>query len=231
MVDGKIDKTCLKCKETKPLVEFGTSHKDGSKYSHCRSCRAVKRRKDYDSWRIKHPKLPPREAIIGPNGRLCRTCGLRKTPEEFRRDKRSRDNLSWACRDCSRINEARWCTNNIDRKRDNARAASRRRREKEPERDREILRRSRLRTKYGIEFEDFLAMLDLQDWQCQICDKKLAVRIAGKRKGNVACIDHDHETNKIRGILCSHCNRGIGLLGDNPLKLEKAAVYIRRHQK
>lgn len=39
-------------------------------------------------------------------------------------------------------------------------------------------------------------------------------------------IDHDHKTNKIRGMLCNHCNRGLGHFRDDPMLLEFAAQYL-----
>jgi hypothetical protein len=39
-------------------------------------------------------------------------------------------------------------------------------------------------------------------------------------------VDHDHQSGKIRGILCNHCNRGLGHFRDDPLLLEFAKVYL-----
>ena len=39
-------------------------------------------------------------------------------------------------------------------------------------------------------------------------------------------IDHDHKTQKVRGMLCNHCNRGLGHFRDDPLLLEFAAQYL-----
>ena len=55
--------------------------------------------------------------------------------------------------------------------------------------------------------------------KCAICGK-------GKLKGPQRHTDHCHKTNKVRGILCEHCNRGIGMFNDNPKSLIKAAEYL-----
>lgn len=39
-------------------------------------------------------------------------------------------------------------------------------------------------------------------------------------------VDHDHETNALRGVLCSNCNTAIGLMKDDPIRLERAIAYL-----
>lgn len=43
------------------------------------------------------------------------------------------------------------------------------------------------------------------------------------------CIDHCHETGKVRGVLCRTCNSGIGMLNDDPDLVEEALTYLRKH--
>ena len=53
--------------------------------------------------------------------------------------------------------------------------------------------------------------------------------ICGKSEKNCKqrlCIDHNHDTGKFRGFLCSNCNRGGGMFSDNPVLLRKAAEYF-----
>lgn len=60
--------------------------------------------------------------------------------------------------------------------------------------------------------------MDAQGSVCAIC------------KGPAEVIDHDHVTGHVRGILCFHCNTGLGHFGDDLNRIETAADYIRRNQ-
>jgi hypothetical protein len=54
---------------------------------------------------------------------------------------------------------------------------------------------------------------------CDIC--------GGVPTGIGLCIDHDHETGMVRGLLCNGCNIGLGGFRDNPRLLIRAADYLR----
>lgn len=77
-----------------------------------------------------------------------------------------------------------------------------------------------MRKQYGISTVEFSALLEYQNNCCAICFKPIELL---RRRMN---IDHDHKTNKIRGILCSGCNTGLGHLGDNIEGLKKALYYL-----
>ena len=62
-------------------------------------------------------------------------------------------------------------------------------------------------------------LYEVQKGCCALCNEP-------EEKLSWLCIDHDHETGRIRGLLCPNCNRGLGLLQDNSSLLRKAADYI-----
>ena len=86
--------------------------------------------------------------------------------------------------------------------------------------NKEGVRNSILYKKYGISSEEYDLILLEQDCRCAICGKK-----ASDNKQRLA-IDYSHETGNIRGLLCSHCIKGIGLLGDSVYALRKAIKYL-----
>lgn len=82
---------------------------------------------------------------------------------------------------------------------------------------------------YGIDRGEILAALERQNKCCALCRKPFQVFIAtgaGRKAGWVP--DHCHKTGKLRAILCHGCNVKIGLFGDDPELLERAAAYLRR---
>ena len=83
--------------------------------------------------------------------------------------------------------------------------------------------------RYGITREDFKAMLINQQGVCAIC-KQPETQI-DKRSGNVRqlAIDHCHTTKKVRGLLCTHCNHGLGKFKDNIDLLKTAIDYLEKN--
>jgi len=85
-------------------------------------------------------------------------------------------------------------------------------------------------SKYGISKEEFIKKLINQNYKCEICkvDIKYLSRYNNKYKS--ACIDHDHETGKVRGLLCSSCNRALSLFKDNYNILQNATKYLVQYK-
>ena len=71
--------------------------------------------------------------------------------------------------------------------------------------------------KYGLSYDDFEALVAKQEGKCAICNV---------HKGNTLVVDHCHKSGKVRGLLCSGCNTGLGLLGDTRENLHKALRYL-----
>lgn len=78
---------------------------------------------------------------------------------------------------------------------------------------------------YGIEPEAYRELMRRQDGVCAICRRP--ERTARTR---LLCVDHCHETGQVRGLLCSQCNRAVGLLGDDPIRIRAAAAYVASNQ-
>ena len=73
--------------------------------------------------------------------------------------------------------------------------------------------------KYGLSDADYKQLLAFQDGACAICQRNFTA-------SRPACVDHDHKTWNVRGLLCNRCNGFIGYLNENVLVLEHAALYL-----
>lgn len=77
----------------------------------------------------------------------------------------------------------------------------------------------RVQDTYGLAEGDYERLLAAQGGKCFICHRKPgAKRLA---------VDHNHETDEVRGLLCKACNRDVlGHLRDDPLALARAIEYL-----
>ena len=80
-------------------------------------------------------------------------------------------------------------------------------------------KKAKLKHRYGLSYEDWLKIWEIQDGRCKICSKKF-------KNPSDACIDHNHDTQKIRGLLCRKCNFGISNFNDNPKLTARATEYL-----
>lgn len=90
---------------------------------------------------------------------------------------------------------------------------------KNPEKEQIIRLKSRLKT-YRITIFEYMSLLKLQDNKCAICGKVM-------NGYHEPFVDHDHKTDKVRGLLCYHCNVILGHAYDNSEILRKAIEYLR----
>lgn len=78
-------------------------------------------------------------------------------------------------------------------------------------------RRCNLKTKYGMTIEDYEGLVVLQRGLCLVCHEK-----------HKLVVDHDHETDEVRGLLCSNCNLLLGHARDSIPTLLSAIKYLQR---
>lgn len=81
---------------------------------------------------------------------------------------------------------------------------------------------SRLKHKFNISIKDYNNLLYQQKNRCKICG------IHQSKIEDNLCVDHDHKTGKIRGLICHHCNRALGLVKDNPMICFKMIKYLKK---
>lgn len=88
----------------------------------------------------------------------------------------------------------------------------------------EVRMQGHLRTLYGMTLEQYRELDAAQGGVCAICRQPPAKR---GYTSNRLHVDHDHQTGRVRGLLCEHCNHAIGKLEDSPELLMRAAQYVR----
>lgn len=85
-----------------------------------------------------------------------------------------------------------------------------------------------LRKRYGVSLDWYNEMLSKQDDVCAICKQPETAAIRGKVISMP--VDHCHKTGKARGLLCTKCNRGLGLFRDDKSILKNAIEYLTSHE-
>ena len=78
-------------------------------------------------------------------------------------------------------------------------------------------RHAHLKRKFDLSLWQYEALLQSQQNACAICQSQ----------SDTLHVDHDHLSGAVRGLLCGHCNRGIGLFRDSTERLERAIEYLR----
>lgn len=89
---------------------------------------------------------------------------------------------------------------------------------------RKYARRVHLKKRYGISEKDYNGRLAEQNDVCGICYRPESRKVSG----TIAklSVDHDHKTGRLRGLLCSECNAGLGKFGDDPELIRKALAWV-----
>ena len=145
----------------------------------------------------------------------CRKCQIEKSLEDFYRTKDNQTGRKAVCKTCEKIANYSWREKNRERLRKYNQEYVR----LNPERRKRTLQDAWKRRVYNLEPEDY-TLLDLNSGTCWIC---------GGIGPKGLYVDHDHQTNIIRGLLCMQCNMAIGLLQENEGRFLAAVEYLRAH--
>lgn len=87
-------------------------------------------------------------------------------------------------------------------------------------------RRNGLQMRHGLTQDQYDALFASQDGKCAVCGEALVSNSAGNKNGQT-CIDHDHKTGRVRGLLCTCCNLALGFAHDDPERLLQLHNYLK----
>lgn len=94
-------------------------------------------------------------------------------------------------------------------------------REENPEAHRLSYVKGHVRRLYGLSWEEYMGLFDRQEGRCALCSKEhVLMAVHG------LCVDHDHRTGRVRGLLCKKCNTALGVLGDSPDSIRRVLAYL-----
>lgn len=218
-------KSCTVCKESLPLSQYHTStHSRDGRQSACRPCTSVRRRRAREALRA-NPVDPP-------ESKTCPICEQVKPGAEFYRDRNSGDGASGYCRVCTVARHHAWRADRRARdtipipeskpcpkcrvtKSASEFALDRSKTDGLATHCRSCRSAASRARKYGMSEAQYRELMIKQSNSCGICQKT-----------GPLCVDHDHETGEVRGLLCTPCNVAVGILGDSVDSLQRALNYL-----
>lgn len=171
---------------------------------------------------------------LGPKTKICGDCKQQKPISEFNKHYgKPRSH----CKKCHSAASGRWNKSNSGRRAvyvaewhgvNKERVRAHKRKYEENMTPEQIARRKdylywrHIRINYGLTPEAFKALLESQGGVCALCKKPGRIGRNGK-----FYVDHCHETERVRGLVCRPCNTSLGILGDTPEKMERVMSYLR----
>ena len=128
--------------------------------------------------------------------KTCKKCGVKKSRNEFYKEKRVKDGLQARCKECCKSDARAVFEANPEPYRRRAKEAH----------SYETRRERTLRENYNMSPEEYVELLEKQNGVCAICKTDES----GHNMTEHLLVDHDHITGKVRGLLCCNCNWLLG---------------------
>lgn len=218
-------KECPKCHEVKLLEAFGVSKHSASGFSsYCKDCMATyaRERRSTPEGQRAHAESNQRwvdslagKARLAEGFKVCPKCEIEKPFSDYPKNKRTKHGIGSRCSACTIVEVQAY--RDTEEGGQAHREASKRWRESNLERHKD----NNAKRSYGLEHGAYDAMLAAQGGKCAICE----TTEPGTRLVRFH-IDHCHSTSVVRGLLCEHCNRGLGHFKDDPALMRRAADYL-----
>ena len=223
-------KICTKCGKERPVEDFQVRLETGKRRTDCKHCQNAYHRMRYLE-RLGKFKRDIRKDVREADPKKCIRCGVEKPLSEFTFHNREKGQHRNFCHDCEKnwIRQyhkspqgkekgQEWIANNKEKIEEYKRLY--RQDAIKQERSKVYHRARWLKENFNMTVDDYMVMYETQKGQCAICGSDQN----GNRKN--FCIDHEHETGKVRGLLCHNCNVSVGLMKDSPALLRQAAEYL-----
>lgn len=138
--------------------------------------------------------------------KTCNNCSKTKPVSEFYEKPRKADyseslaGYSSQCKDCDKSARQLYVVDNKDQCKKSDRAYY-------------------LKNNYNLSIDDYNQLFNSQDGKCKTCETHQS------ELNRPLCVDHNHDTGKVRGLLCNNCNRAFGLLKENVKTLTNLITY------
>lgn len=153
--------------------------------------------------------------------KICTKCKKKKSLSEFYKHKTQKDGLSSQCIICIRKYQSGYCKRRSSQDSNYYKEKYQKQKIKQSKRSKEAQFNGHLKRRYGITLEDYDKMFEQQKGLCVLCGlPEIGRRLA---------VDHNHQTGKIRGLLCHQCNCCIGFIENKNLSVKKIQKYLERN--
>jgi len=140
---------------------------------------------------------------------FCSYCKTEKSQEDFYKDYRRKAGIRIECKQCTKRKYIEFKTKYPEIYKAHVKRSNRKH-----------ARSNHLKYTYGITKDQYNSLLQLQNELCAICQQKETIH-------KYLLVDHDHLTNKIRGLLCSNCNVALGRFKYNTEVIMMAIKYLK----
>jgi hypothetical protein len=138
-------------------------------------------------------------------------CNESKSLDDFHNAKANKDGKVTRCKPCVKQLNLEWQAKNPEKARSAWRTAEAKSRDNLQSRAR----------KYGLTKQELQVLIDQADGKCEIC---------GRKPFRWLVVDHCHNTQIVRGMLCEGCNQAIGLFQEDTDSMQSAIEYLIRNK-